>query len=53
MILKFKNKEAYRRWNAYRFIHGVAKGGHEQVYLHGKKHHVHHALRVSHHHKRK
>lgn len=40
--LHFQSKEGYRRWNAYRFIHGVNKGGHNPVFIHGKKHNVMH-----------
>jgi len=38
----FKSSEAYRRWNSYRFIHGVNQGGHNPVFIAGKKHKVMH-----------
>lgn len=42
--LDFKNKEAYRKYNAYRFIHGDyhVGGTHPDVLIGGKKHKVHH-----------
>lgn len=40
MVLHFKSKEAYRKWNAYRFMHGKAKGTRQKVFLHGKLHKV-------------
>lgn len=40
--LHFGNAEDFRKYNAYRFIHGVNKGGHEDVYIGGHKHDVQH-----------
>jgi len=39
----FKDSESYRKFNAYRFIHGVNKGTHAKVFIHGKKHKVMHS----------
>lgn len=38
----FKSMEGFRKWNAYRFIHHVNKGGHDRIFIHGKKHNVMH-----------
>jgi len=40
--LHFKSKQAYMKWNSFRFIHGVNKGGHNPVFIHGMKHKVMH-----------
>jgi hypothetical protein len=42
MVLHFQNKEKYRKWNAYRHIHGKAEGGRQKVVIHGRTHKVHH-----------
>jgi hypothetical protein len=44
MTLHFKSKEAFRKYNAYRFIHEVNEGGHERVEIAGHPHHVEHEL---------
>jgi len=49
MTLHFKNKEAYRKYNAFRYIHGVNEGEHQRVYIGGVLHHVEHERK----HKRK
>lgn len=41
-VLHFKTAEAYRKWNAYRFIHGKVRGTRAKIYLHGKLHKVKH-----------
>lgn len=43
MVLHFKSKEGYRKWNAYRFLHGVAKGGRQKVIIAGHTHRVKHS----------
>ncbi len=49
--MHFKSKEAYRKYNSYRFIHLGPKGGHHQgelypgVKIHGKTHRVKHGGR--------
>lgn len=39
----FKSKEAYRKSNAYRHIHGIPAPNREEVVVAGKKHKVKHS----------
>lgn len=40
---KFKSKEAYRRWTAYRHMHGIAAPNLKSVTIKGKTHKVKHS----------
>ena len=40
---KFKSKEAYRKWNAYRHIHGIPAPHLDKVTIGGKIHKVKHS----------
>ena len=43
--VNFKNKEAYRKWLAYNYIHNkkeMQKAPNKTVYIRGKKHKVEH-----------
>lgn len=40
--LHFKSKSGYMKYNAYRFIHHLNKGGKDVVFIHGKRHKVNH-----------
>lgn len=42
MVLHFKSKTAFNKWNAFRFMHNVDKGGHQKIYIAGKVHKVKH-----------
>jgi hypothetical protein len=42
MVLRFKNAEAFRKYNAYRFIHGVKTKHHQKVILGSRVHKVKH-----------
>lgn len=39
----FKSKTAYRKWNAYRHIHGIPAPGLKTAVVAGKAHTVHHS----------
>lgn len=39
---RFKSKEAYRKWTAYRHIHGIKAPHLRAVKIRGKKHKVNH-----------
>ena len=39
----FKSKEAYRKWTAYRHIHGIAAPHLREVEIGGKRHKVEHS----------
>jgi hypothetical protein len=43
MTLNFKNKEAFRRYNAFRFINGIPTKHKQKVLIAGKVHKVQHA----------
>lgn len=43
MTLRFKSKEAFRKFNAYRFIHGIPTKHRQKVIIAGKVHRVKHA----------
>ena len=40
---RFKSKEAYRRWTAYRHIHGIEAPNLHEVVVGGKRHKVKHS----------
>lgn len=40
---KFKSKEDYRKWNAYRHIHGIPAPHLKEVLIGGRKHTVKHS----------
>ena len=40
---RFKSKEAYRKWNAYRHIHGIPAPGLKEAIVGGKRHKVKHS----------
>jgi hypothetical protein len=40
---KFKSKNAYRKWNAYRHIHGIPAPNLKHVTIGGKRHKVKHS----------
>lgn len=42
-VEKFKNKEAYRKWNAYRHIHDIPAPHLDKVTIGGKTHKVKHS----------
>lgn len=42
MVLRFKNKKAYMKWNAYRAIHGIKTKHRQKVILGSKVHKVKH-----------
>ncbi len=44
---KFKDEESYRRWNAYRHIHGIEAPNLKYVTVGGKRHKVKHSKRSS------
>jgi hypothetical protein len=44
-VERFKNKEAYRKWTAYRHIHGIAAPNLKEVIVGGKRHKVQHGKR--------
>ena len=39
----FRNKQAYRKWNAYRHIHGIKAPHLKEVVVGGKRHKVKHS----------
>ena len=41
-ILHFKSKAGYKKYLAFGNIHHVFHGGKPIIYIHGKKHKVHH-----------
>jgi len=41
--MHFANKENYRKWLAYKNIHGLNAGTNEKIFIHGKKHKVKHS----------
>lgn len=41
----FKTKEDYRKWSAYRHIHGIAAPNLKEVVVAGKKHKVKHSTK--------
>lgn len=43
----FGTEEDYRRWNAYRHIHGIAAPNLREVVVGGKRHEVKHSKRKS------
>jgi hypothetical protein len=43
----FKTEDDYRRWNAYRHIHGIEAPNLKNVVIGGKRHKVKHAKRTS------
>lgn len=45
MVLHFKSKKAYKKWNAFRHIHGMTKGGRQKVIIAGHVHKVKHTGR--------
>jgi len=49
---RFKDKEAYRRWNAYRHIHGIKAPHLRDVVVGGKRHKFKHTA-ATRRHKRK
>jgi hypothetical protein len=42
MTRNFQNKEKYRKWLAFGWIHHVMGGGHQKIEIHGHTHHVNH-----------
>lgn len=42
-IERFKSKSAYRKWNAYRHIHGIPAPNLKEVVVAGKEHKVKHS----------
>ena len=44
---RFKSKEAYRKWNSYRHIHGIEAPNLKSVVVGGKRHTVRHSKRKS------
>lgn len=44
---RFKSKEAYRKWSAYRHIHGIPAPHLKDVVVGGKKHKVKHSKKKS------
>ncbi len=46
-VEKFKSKKAYRKWTAYRHIHGIAAPHLKKVCIKGKCHEVKHGKKKS------
>lgn len=41
--LHFKSFSGYKKWLAYKNIHGLNRGNRDTIYIHGHKHRVEHA----------
>ncbi len=42
-VERFKSAQAYRKWNAYRHIHGIPAPNLDEVVIHGREHKVKHS----------